>query len=97
MTFQSNVSFYLASLDFIYLLLQAKHIHESLEIADLWSNNDIAGSFLQPLRDAKARFLKELEGGQLAEEKSNTALAELTLLEETIARVTKAVGNLNDG
>ncbi|KAK4505099.1 hypothetical protein PRZ48_003062 [Zasmidium cellare] len=97
MTFQTNVSFYLASLNFLYLLLQAKHIHESLEIRDIWSNNDIAGSFLQPLRDAKARFLKELEaGGALADEKTDTAVAELTLLEETVERVTKMVGNLNE-
>lgn len=96
MTFQTNVSFYLASLNFLYLLLQAKHIHESLEIQDLWTNNDIAASFLQPLRDAKARFLKEMEsGGALAEEKSDTAVAELTLLEETVNRVTKAVEHLN--
>lgn len=96
-TFQTNVSFYLASLNFVYLLLQAKHIHQTLEISDLWNNNDIAGSFLQPLRDAKERFLKEMaDGGALASEKSDVAVAELNLLDETIERVTKAVPNLNE-
>jgi hypothetical protein len=95
MTFQTNVSFYLASLNFLYLLLQAKHVHEPLAIGDLWKDADVAGSFLQPLRDAKARFFKEMDGGQLASDKSDTAVAELTLLEETIERVTNAVRNLN--
>jgi hypothetical protein len=95
MTFQTNVSFYLASLNLLYLLLQAKHIHEPLAIADLWKDADVAGSFLQPLRDAKTRFVKEMDGGQLAGEKSDSALAELNLLEETVERVTGAVRNLN--
>ncbi|KJX98087.1 DUF1760-domain-containing protein [Zymoseptoria brevis] len=96
-TFQTNVSFYLASLNFLYLLLQAKHIHEPLAIGDLWNDADVAGSFLQPLRDAKARFVKEMEGGKLASEKSDSAVAELTLLEETVTRVTSAVRNLSLG
>lgn len=94
-TFQTNISFYLASLNLIYLLLCAKHLHQPLEISELWTNNDVAGSFLQPLRDAKARYSEAMEaGGELGSEKSDAAIAELTLLEETIARVTKAVAFL---
>lgn len=96
-TFQMNASFYLTSMNFLFLLLQAKHLHGNLDIQDLWSNNDVAGSFLQPLRDAKARFAKAMQsGGELEEEKSEEALAELNLLEETIERVTKSVANLNE-
>ncbi|KAK4631721.1 hypothetical protein CLAFUW4_03834 [Fulvia fulva] len=98
MTFQTNISFYLASLNFLYLLLQAKHIHGSLDVQDLWTNNDVAGSFLQPLRDAKKRFLQEMESGcALRDEKSPEAVAELGLLEETVERVTRAVVGLNQG
>ncbi|KAF2718929.1 DUF1760-domain-containing protein [Polychaeton citri CBS 116435] len=94
--FQANLSFYLASLNFIYLLLHATHLHNNLAIADLWTNNDIAGSFLQPLREANTRFGKALEGGgELAEEKTDSLLGELKLLEETLQRVTKAVPKLN--
>lgn len=97
MTFQTSVSFYLASLNFLYLLLQAKHVHASLDVHDLWTNNDIPGSFLQPLRDAKARFLEAMDsGGALADEKDDAAVAELSLLEETVERVAGAVKNLND-
>jgi len=96
MAFQSNVSFYLASLNFLFLLLQAKHIHQKLDILDLWTNNDIAGSFIQPLRDAKARFLEAAEpGSPLADEASGEMLAELSLLEETVERVTKAVASIS--
>ncbi|KAI5357820.1 putative YAP-binding/ALF4/Glomulin [Septoria linicola] len=96
MTLQTNVSFYLASLNLIYLLLSAKHIHQPLEISELWNNNDVAGSFLTPLRDVKKRFFDAMEaGGELADEKSDTAVAELVLLQETIERVEDAVKNLN--
>ena len=96
MTFQTNVSFYLASLNFIYLLLSAKHIQQSLEISELWTNNDIAGSFLTPLRDAKQRFLEAMEnGGDLVSDKSETAIVELDLLQETIERVEGAVKHLS--
>jgi len=97
MTFQANVSFYLASLNFVYLLLCAKHLHHNLGIADLWKNFDVAGSFLQPLRDASARFNRDMvEGRALADEKSESTIAELTLVDETIERVTKAVTFLNE-
>jgi len=96
-TFQANVSFYLASLNFVYLLLCVKHLHQNLGIADLWSNADVAGSFVQPLKDASARFRKEMEaGGALVDEGSEELSAELSLLDETIERVTRAVKFLNE-
>ena len=95
-TFQTNLSFYLASLNFLYLLLTATHLRQNLDIPELWSNADVAGSFLQPLRDARARFAKELNQGGLSGEKSDAVDAELALLDQTIARVTDAVHHLND-
>lgn len=97
MTFQLNISFYLASLNFIYLLLCAKHLHYNLSIQDLWTNSDIAGSFVQPLKEASERFKKELgEGGALKDEQSEAVLAELNVLNESIERVTAAVKFLNE-
>ncbi|KAK3109930.1 YAP1-binding protein 1 [Teratosphaeriaceae sp. CCFEE 6253] len=95
-TIQLNFSFYLASLNFLYLLLCAKHLHHNLAVADLWKDNDVVGSFLQPLRDAEHRFRKALDDdGELADERTNGVMAELTLLDETIGRVTRAVRLLN--
>ncbi|KAK0352376.1 YAP1-binding protein 1 [Friedmanniomyces endolithicus] len=95
--FQLNLSFYLTSLNFLYLLLCAKHLHHSLSIAELWKNNDVAGSFLQPLRDAAKRFGKALDdGGELTDERTPGVIAELMLLDETIERVTNAVRFLNE-
>jgi hypothetical protein len=89
--FQVNVSFYLASLNLLYLLLTAEHLHQRLEIHDLWSNNEISKNFLRPLQDLSARFHGELkEGGSLASESSDSVLAELQLLDETIQQVTGA-------
>jgi len=97
MTFQTNLSFYLTSFNFIYLLLSAKHLHHNLGIKDLWSNGDVAGSFLQPLRDANVRFKQAMEGGgELVEERTESVMAELSLVDETIERVTRAVRVLNE-
>jgi hypothetical protein len=94
-TFRTNLSFYLAALNFLYLLLCAKHLHHSLSIQDLWTNSDAAGSFVQPLREASGRFKGALEG-ELIEEKSDEVLAELNVLDEAIERVTAAVRYLNE-
>ncbi|TKA57875.1 hypothetical protein B0A55_11485, partial [Friedmanniomyces simplex] len=95
--FQLNLSFYLTSLNFLYLLLCAKHLHHNLSIADLWKDNDVAGSFLQPLRDAGQRFGIALDDvGELTDERTPGVVAELTLLDETIERVTRAVRYLNE-
>lgn len=98
-TFQTNLSFYLASLNFTYLLLRATHLRRNLAIAELWKNGDVAGSFLQPLGDASARFKNEMMAGKgdggLVEERSETVLAELGLVEETVRRVMGSVRYLN--
>jgi hypothetical protein len=93
-TFRTNISFYLATLNFLYLLLCAKHLHNSLSIQDLWTNSDVAGSFVQPLREASERLKRELEG-ELKDEKSDKVLAELNVLDEAVERVTAAVKYLN--
>lgn len=101
MHFEQSLSFYMATLNLYFLLLAAPHLHETLAIGDLHNNNDIAGSFLHPLRIVSARFVEEgKEGGKLAslwEESgdSEARLAELGLLDATLERVTKAVSALN--
>ena len=97
MTFRTNLSFYLASLNFLYLLLCAKHLHHALSIPDLWSNNDVAGSFLQPLSEASEKFKKSMDGGELEEEKSDEVIAELNVLDEAVERVKASVRFLNEG
>jgi hypothetical protein len=97
-TFAANLSFYLSSLNLLYLLLCAKHLHNSLEIQDLWKDNDVAGSFLQPLRDASEKFRKAMEsGGELEEDKTESALAEMNVLDAVVERVTRSVVFLNEG
>lgn len=100
LTFQQSLHFYLASLNFYYLLLSAQHLHEPLAIGDLHSNNDVGGSFLHPLREASARFKEGKENGELAKVWDETAdaeahMAELGLLDVTLEKVTAAVARLN--
>jgi hypothetical protein len=96
MHFQSNLSFYMASLNFLYLLLSAKHLHQSLGIQELWKDHDIGGSFLRPLGDALERFREAMEqGSELEGEVSEGVLAELGLVGVTIERVKGAVKGLN--
>ncbi|KAJ9629649.1 YAP1-binding protein 1 [Taxawa tesnikishii (nom. ined.)] len=100
--FQQNLHFYLASLNFYYLLLSAKPLHQQLAIGDLHVNNDIAGSFMHPLRVASARFKEQAkEGGPLHSEWKESSNAdayrgELELLDATLERVTSAVVALNN-
>ncbi|KAF2773027.1 DUF1760-domain-containing protein [Teratosphaeria nubilosa] len=90
LAFQSNLSFSLASLNFMYLLLSAEHLHQRLGVLDLWKDNDIAASFLSPLREAVGRFRREMEvGGGLEGEVA--ASVELNVVEETVGRVERAV------
>lgn len=102
-TFIANLPFYLASLNFLYLLLCAKHLHEPLGIADLWKDNDIAGSFLQPLREVSGRLRERAEAGTEGLETGKgldmdgvVEVAELNVLDNALERVTKAVGVLNE-
>lgn len=100
LVFQQSLHFYLASLNFYYLLLSAQHLHEPLAIGDLHSNNDVAGSFLQPLRVASTRFREGKANGDLASVWEDTGdsdahMAELGLLDVTLDKVTAGVARLN--
>jgi len=100
-SFEQNYSFYMATLNFYFLLLSAPHLHDTLAIGDLHTNNDVGGSFLYPLKSAAQKFREEgKDGGKLAEvwKESGSAeekLAELGLLEMTVERVMQAVAALN--
>jgi len=99
--FEQNLHFYLASLNFYFLLLSAKHLHKTLDIPDLHSNNDIAGSFMHPLRIASQRYREEQKAGTdltlkwKQDKEEGKHLAELELLDATLEKVTRAVADLN--
>ncbi|KAF4553793.1 Hypothetical protein D9617_6g095260 [Elsinoe fawcettii] len=100
-TFEQNLQFYLASLNFYFLLLSAEHLTKALSIGDLHKNNDVAGSFLGPLREASARFQSDAKsGGELSkrwneDRDTNEQLARLQLLDATLEKVTQGVAKLN--
>jgi hypothetical protein len=85
MQFRQELGFYVAALNFYYLLLQAQHLHEPLAVKSL----DVA-QYVGPLKDVAARFQKELaEGGELGAvveegEAREQALADVGLLQKVI-------------
>lgn len=101
-TFQANLSFYLAVLNFLYLLLSARNLHQALAVQDLWKDNDVAGSFLQPLREAGQRFGTAVESSDdgivqdLGEHGKEEVKAQLGVLADAVERVTGAVRFLNE-
>jgi hypothetical protein len=85
MQFRQELGFYVAALNFYYLLLQAQHLHEPLGVKGL----DIS-HFLAPLKEVAAKFERELaKGGELNAaveegEAREQALADVGLLQKVI-------------
>ncbi|EDU42971.1 yap-binding protein [Pyrenophora tritici-repentis] len=89
MQFRQELGFYVAALNFYYLLLQAKHLHHTLGIKDLDKNHGIQSHYLDVLKQVASRFQKELAsgGGSLVvegKEALEQAKADVALLEKVI-------------
>ncbi|OCL14716.1 DUF1760-domain-containing protein [Glonium stellatum] len=98
--FRMELSFYLAALNFYYLLLTANFLHKILDVPGLHEGNDIGGSYLHPLRQAAGKFKEALtEGGELweaeGEEGAKAGVMDLMILEDVLDRVTMGVKKLN--
>ncbi|OJD34212.1 uncharacterized protein BKCO1_2400037 [Diplodia corticola] len=97
--FKLDLSLYLATLNFYYLLLSAKPLHTVLDVPGLHEGNDVGGSYLFPLRQAVGSFRKSLEGGELKSEEgdqgASLGLGDLNVLEDVLERVENGVKTLN--
>ncbi|KAF2689224.1 DUF1760-domain-containing protein [Lentithecium fluviatile CBS 122367] len=100
MQFRSELGFYLASLNFYYLLLSARQLHENLDIKGLHKNSQMENHFLTPLREVSVRFKESLgDDGELkiaegSEESIVQARMDIELLEHVVAQVEAAAGKL---
>jgi hypothetical protein len=99
MNFRMELGFFLAALNFYYLLLTTKMLHENLDIKNLHDKHGISERYLAPLRQAVARFREALkEGGELAiaegEEGVGQASTDLALLEDAVGRVERGARGL---
>jgi len=94
MQFRQELAFHVAALNFYYLLLQARHLHDALGINDVRATHQFQTQYMDVLKHAAVRFQKELNhgGGALAESADGLkqAMADVTLLETVIAWVEKA-------
>lgn len=94
--FRQELGFYVAALNFYYLLLQAEFLHDPLGVKDL----QIDEHYLAPLKSTAARFQAELSrgGGQLGidcdEEALEQARADVGLLEKVVEWVEGGVKKL---
>lgn len=97
--FKMSLGFYLASLNFYYLLLAAKHLRAPLQVASLHQQHDIEGSMMGPLRQASQNFRKSLQSGTLAVEEGeqgvHAAMLDLDILDDVLDRVEQGVIDLN--
>ena len=93
--FRQELGFYVAALNFYYLLLQGKHLHEPLGVKSL----DIT-HYLGLLKKVAVKFQQELkEGGQLGAvveegEAREQALADVGLLQKVVDWVETGLKNL---
>ena len=97
--FQKNFSFYLASLNFYYLLLSAPDLRKSLEVDKLHLNYQVQALFLVPLGQASNMFKQGQTTRPLGAETDvpgvQAGLSELQILDDCLARVTAAIDALN--
>lgn len=88
--FFAYFSFYLAALNFYYLLLTSASLYLNLEIKTLTQQHDLRGTFLLPLRDIGREVdrgtVRQSDGGESAAEEGKI-LAETELLETTIQMI----------
>lgn len=99
MQFRTDLGFYLSTLNFYYLLLTAKMLHENLDVAGLHKKGHVEEGYLGPLMAAIAKFRNELrDGGELAlsegEENVGAAISDLAILEDVIERVEQGIKGL---
>jgi hypothetical protein len=99
MQFKQELGFYLAALNFYYLLLTAKVLHENLDIVGLHRESGIEESYLKPLKEVIGKFREGLkEGGGLAvvegDEGIASAQGDLQLLEDVLGRVERGIKGL---
>ncbi|PVI01066.1 DUF1760-domain-containing protein [Periconia macrospinosa] len=105
MQFRQELGFYLAALNFYYLLLTAQQLHENLNIKGLHEGSGMEDHFLKPLKDASARFAESLtEGGELNISEGGDGIADkenliqarmdLELLGHVVRQVENGIGKL---
>lgn len=90
MQFRQELGFYVAALNFYYMLLQAEFLHDTLGIKQLELNN-----YIEPLKEVAGKFQKTLaEGGKtldLEGEGLEQAKADVGLLEKVVEWVEAAL------
>lgn len=87
--FKADLSFYLASLNFLWLLLVAKHLHDPLDIQSLYKTAGIEEHFLGPARQAASNYSQGLkEDGELWDgEQDVSGEADLRIVSDVLARI----------
>lgn len=99
MTFKAHLGFYLALLNFYYLLLAAKHLHPPLQVAALHEEHDIGGSVVSPLRKASQEYQESLRNGALRDEEGphgvQHAMLDLDILNDVLDRIEQGVISMN--
>ncbi|KAF2251198.1 DUF1760-domain-containing protein [Trematosphaeria pertusa] len=98
MQFRQELGFYLAALNFYFLLLTARPLHDVLDIKGLHEGSNMEEHYLTPLKEAASNFKTSLEeGGELRIAEADgigQAKMDIALLEEAIGMVERALSKL---
>ncbi|KAF2865503.1 YAP-binding/ALF4/Glomulin [Massariosphaeria phaeospora] len=99
--FRTDLDFIMAALNFYFLLLTARPLHENLDVRGLHAKTKIEAFYLAPLKEGAGRFKEALgEGGELVlvvgegDEELGQARGDVAVLEDGIARVEGAIARL---
>ena len=95
---QLNFSFYLASLNFCYLLLSSRHIRQALDVVGLYKTHRVSPQFLAPLRVVASQGMvaSQSESPPHGDKQSDdpTDLSDMWILEAALERVSGALKEL---
>ncbi|KAF1814960.1 DUF1760-domain-containing protein [Eremomyces bilateralis CBS 781.70] len=86
--FRINLGFYLAALNFWYLIVTAQPLHEPLGIRGLHAT--VQNGYLEPLAALVASFKKGLDTGELLEmdaEQAKAEICDLLIVEDALERI----------
>lgn len=91
--FQVNISFYLASINFLYYMLYAQEESEALEVSDFIQQHRVDSRFIEPLEQARQRLQEAVNSNQhgIVDATDTDSVeaykAELNVLAQTLERL----------
>ena len=95
--FQAQLPFYLAGLNFMYLLYSSPVLRNRFQMSDFTASCSIERNFISPLEVMSHVLSDKLLARDHSEEENATEISDAQLLEDTLARVRTAMKSVGSG